>query len=278
MYFVGRAQLKLELSHDSGMDDGSLPWIDSDMTYPWPQAAITMDATLHQDDSAWHPVLTYPRPPKTSRNGTFEDLKLQNSWRTGLGGTAPSVTDDVADSARAPVQIPKPTTSKAPRSPKVRKEGSSPRARGASTPKGDSLSYEAMLKKMPPQPDEKSLLSIYLRDELRSLLKRNGISYHKPGRANLMKSKSEMAADLISLLSKGMKTPEQVRLEDEQGASDQASPRARKNASGGSGSPRRKVAPKVTPAVPPSPSLKKKAAVELDAEAEFRKRVKVALT
>ena len=31
------------------------------------------------------------------------------------------------------------------------------------------------------------------RDELRNLLKRNGVSYHKPGRENLMKSKMEMA-------------------------------------------------------------------------------------
>jgi hypothetical protein len=142
-----------------------------------------------------------------------------------------------------------------------------------------------MLDKMPVDPDEKNLLSVYLRDELRSLLKRNGISYHKPGRANLMKSKIEMAADLIELLAKGMKSPAEVKQEEENGTSDQSTPRGRKSAPGGSGSPRKggsgspkkKVVPKVSPAVPP-PATKKKAAAEMDADAEFRKRIKVVLT
>merc|ERR1712159_784963 len=72
---VCKLELKLELSHESGVEDASLPWIDSDMTYPWPQDAITTDTTSHQDDAAWQPVMTYPRPPKTSRNVTFEDIK-----------------------------------------------------------------------------------------------------------------------------------------------------------------------------------------------------------
>lgn len=277
-----------------------MPWIDSDMAYPWPAAqdAVAADANsivTHQDDASWQP---YPRPPKASRTGAFEDLKLQNSWRAGLvdsasdlvlptgsGRTAPLSLDGLEAPRPVPpvlartlkAGIPKPTNSKPPRSPKSRKEGGSPRVRAASSPKGDTISYAAMLEKMPPEPDEKNLLSVYLRDELRSLLKRNGISYHKPGRANLMKSKIEMAADLISLLAKGMKTPEEVKQEEEQGAADTASPRGRKSTPGGSGSPRRKPSPKVSPAVPP-PSTKKKAAVEMNADSEFQKRLKAALT
>ena len=95
-------------------------------------------------------------------------------------------------------------------------------------PKGDSISYAAMLQKMPAVPDEKKLLSVYLRNELRSLLKRNGISYHKPGRANLVKTKIEMVADLIELLAKGMKTPDEMKQEEENGTSDQPTPRGRK--------------------------------------------------
>ena len=45
------------------------------------------------------------------------------------------------------------------------------------------------------------LVSNFLRDELRSLLKQNGVSYHKPGKQNLMKSKMEMAEDLRSLMT-----------------------------------------------------------------------------
>lgn len=92
-----------------------------------------------------------------------------------------------------------------------------------------------------------------------------------------MKSKNEMAADLILLLGKGMKTSAEVKREEEQGTSDNASPRGRKSAPGGSGSPRRKPSPKVSPAVPP-PSAKKKKAVVMDADSEFAKRIKAVLT
>jgi hypothetical protein len=277
-----------------------MPWIDSDMAYPWPTAqdAVATDATsivTHQDDASWQP---YPRPPKASRTGAFEDPKLQNSWRTGLisggsdldlptgaGRTAPLSLDGLEAPLPVPPVIartlkpgiPKPSNFKPPRSPKSRKEGGSPRVRATSSSKGDSISYAAMLDKMPAAPDEKNLLDVYLRDELRSLLKRNGISYHKPGRANLMKSKNEMAADLILLLGKGMKTSAEVKREEEQGTSDNASPRGRKSAPGGSGSPRRKPSPKVSPAVPP-PSAKKKKAVVMDADSEFAKRIKAVLT
>ena len=60
------------------------------------------------------------------------------------------------------------------------------------TGKTDAVPYAAIvqrLRTMEGKPTKSTLLSLFLRDELRSLLKRNGISYHKPGRANLMKSK-----------------------------------------------------------------------------------------
>ena len=79
-----------------------------------------------------------------------------------------------------------------------------------------------MLAKLPANPDAQGLLSLFLRDELRSLLKRNGISYHKPGRANLMKSKIEMAADLMELMEKGLKTAEQVAKELASGGGDES--------------------------------------------------------
>lgn len=303
-------QLLADLAHKPDTADTALPWIDSDMAYPWPagQDAITTDATSisHQDDAAWQPAQTFPRPPKASRTGAFEDLKSTSSWRalplegagdlglpTSSGRTATVMSLEGLDPRPVPpvldrslkVGIPKLMHSKVPGSPKARKDGGSPRARATSNPKGDSISYAAMLDKMPVDPDEKNLLSVYLRDELRSLLKRNGISYHKPGRANLMKSKIEMAADLIELLAKGMKSPAEVKQEEENGTSDQSTPRGRKSAPGGSGSPRKggsgspkkKVVPKVSPAVPP-PATKKKAAAEMDADAEFRKRIKVVLT
>ena len=314
MLCANPTQLQTDLAHDPDTVDAALPWIDSDMAYPWPasQDAIATDATSisHQDDGAWQPVQTFPRPPKAPRTGAFEELKTTSSWRasplegagdlglpTSSGRTATVMSLEGLDPRPAPpvlartlkVGIPKLMHSTVPGSPKARKDGGSPRARATSNPKGDIISYAAMLQKMPADPDEKNLLSVYLRDELRSLLKRNGISYHKPGRANLMKSKIEMAADLIELLAKGMKTPDEVKQEEENGTSDQSTPRGRKSAPGGSGSPRKtgsgspkkkvapKVTPKVSPAVPPA-AAKNKAAAEMDADAEFRKRIKVVLT
>ena len=37
--------------------------------------------------------------------------------------------------------------------------------------------------------------------ELRFLLKRNGVSYHKPGKSNMMKTKLDMATDLVVRLA-----------------------------------------------------------------------------
>ena len=45
------------------------------------------------------------------------------------------------------------------------------------------------------------LLDNFLRDELRSLLKSNHVSYHRGGPQNMMKSKAEMANNLIELLN-----------------------------------------------------------------------------
>ena len=73
-------------------------------------------------------------------------------------------------------------------------------------PNKNIIPYEAMIAKLralPEQPDTQILGKSFLRDELRSLLKKHGISYHKPGPANLMKSKEEMAQDLLDLLANG---------------------------------------------------------------------------
>ena len=48
-----------------------------------------------------------------------------------------------------------------------------------------------------------SLCKEFLRDELRVLLKASKVSYHKLGPANSMKSKKEMAEDLLQLIRSG---------------------------------------------------------------------------
>jgi hypothetical protein len=73
--------------------------------------------------------------------------------------------------------------------------------------KPPGLSYPeivAKLRDLPAQQDVQSLATSFLRDELRQLLKKNGVSYHKPGPANLMKTKNEMTADLLNLLEDGL--------------------------------------------------------------------------
>ena len=73
--------------------------------------------------------------------------------------------------------------------------------------KPPGLSYPeivAKLREMPAQQDNRTLGASFLRDELRQLLKKNGVSYHKPGPANLMKTKDEMTSDLLNLLEKGL--------------------------------------------------------------------------
>ena len=52
-------------------------------------------------------------------------------------------------------------------------------------------------------PTVQSLCKEFLRDELRVLLKASKVSYHKLGPANSMKSKKEMAEDLLQLIRSG---------------------------------------------------------------------------
>ena len=52
-------------------------------------------------------------------------------------------------------------------------------------------------------PTVQILCKEFLRDELRVLLKASGVSYHKLGPANLMKSKKEMAEGLLQLIHSG---------------------------------------------------------------------------
>ena len=63
----------------------------------------------------------------------------------------------------------------------------------------EELPYRELFRKLPKGAGliEGELVSLFLRDELRSLLKRNGVSYHRPGPKNMMKSKTEMAEDLM---------------------------------------------------------------------------------
>ena len=69
-----------------------------------------------------------------------------------------------------------------------------------------------------PSLDAAELVAVFLRDELRSLLKRNGVSYHRPGPKNMMKSKTEMADDLIGLMQRSeLRTPERLAAEEKAG-------------------------------------------------------------
>ena len=96
--------------------------------------------------------------------------------------------------------------SKKPRSPKldgcggaVRKpQKGSGRAGGRAGGSKQQRSYRSLVEQLPLGPvSETELAQAFLRDDLRALLKANGISYHKQGRENLMKSKQEMANDLL---------------------------------------------------------------------------------
>ena len=66
-----------------------------------------------------------------------------------------------------------------------------------------SKTYKDLYARLPQHPTEQDLIAEFLRDELRSLLKANRVSYHKGGPQNLMKSKAEMAADLMRLVHEG---------------------------------------------------------------------------
>lgn len=66
-----------------------------------------------------------------------------------------------------------------------------------------STPYSQLYKRVPANATEQILRGEFTRDELRSLLKANRISYHKVGPQNLMKSKAEMAANLVELIRTG---------------------------------------------------------------------------
>lgn len=73
----------------------------------------------------------------------------------------------------------------------------------ASSTHPSSKTYSELYARLPTAGGEAGLISEFLRDELRSLLKANRVSYHKGGPQNLMKSKAEMAADLMQLIEDG---------------------------------------------------------------------------
>lgn len=79
---------------------------------------------------------------------------------------------------------------------------SKPTQRSSST-HPSSKTYSELYARLPTVGGEAGLISEFLRDELRSLLKANRVSYHKGGPQNLMKSKAEMAADLMQLIQEG---------------------------------------------------------------------------
>jgi len=87
-----------------------------------------------------------------------------------------------------------------------------------------ALSYAQILAKMPPNPDTETLTTMFIRDELRSLLKHNNISYHKPGKANSFKSKVEMAADVLRLIERGMRSPPACQASFEHRRGEKAAP------------------------------------------------------
>ena len=80
------------------------------------------------------------------------------------------------------------------------------------------LPYDLIYNKLPKDADAPEMVSLFLRDELRSLLKRNGVFYHRPGPKNMMKSKTEMATDLIRLRETGeLRTPQRLAAEEKAG-------------------------------------------------------------
>lgn len=84
------------------------------------------------------------------------------------------------------------------------------RAAAAATP------YKQLHARVPENPTVQGLSKEFLRDELRSLLKANRVSYHKVGPQNLMKSKAEMAEDLLGLIRSG-RLSDQPAAEDDDG-------------------------------------------------------------
>ena len=71
-------------------------------------------------------------------------------------------------------------------------------------PAAPPLCYSDLLRKLGSAGagvDAPSCAAMFTRNELRFLLKRNGVSYHKPGKSNMMKTKLDMATDLVVRLA-----------------------------------------------------------------------------
>ena len=63
--------------------------------------------------------------------------------------------------------------------------------------------YRYLLGRLPTRPTQQSIMAAYLRNELREIVKVNCLSYHKPGSENQMKTKTDMAEDVLVLMSLG---------------------------------------------------------------------------
>lgn len=142
--------------------------------------------------------------------------------RTPAGATALSGGISPHDPSRG--AAPRPSAQVAPSKARASASGKksvhpAPRRR-APAQKSEELPYDQLWEKLPKGPslDAAELVAVFLRDELRSLLKRNGVSYHRPGPKNMMKSKTEMADDLIGLMQKNeLRTPERLAAEEKAG-------------------------------------------------------------
>ena len=140
--------------------------------------------------------------------------------RTPAGATALSGGISPHDSCRAPVRPSSAVASSKARTASEKKAVHPAPRRRAPAQKSEELPYGQLWAKLPSGPsiDAAELVAVFLRDELRSLLKRNGVSYHRPGPKNMMKSKTEMADDLIGLMHKNeLRTPERLAAEEKAG-------------------------------------------------------------
>lgn len=210
------------------------PWPTSSVPPPPPQArAEYVSGPAYANGPRFQPAgpgnaAVPPAPQAASAPGTIRlaptHKLVHGPARPAPGSRSRPPPPQLARSLKTGGGRPSPRPTPKPRTPRA---GRKAKRDGRQTGKTQTISYGEMLAKLPANPDAQGLLSLFLRDELRSLLKRNGISYHKPGRANLMKSKIEMAADLMELMEKGLKTAEQVAKELASGGGDE-SPRGRK--------------------------------------------------
>jgi hypothetical protein len=167
-----------------------LAWIDSNVATPWP---VTTDSasSMKGNAPAWNAPRQHPGSSQQSQlAGWTQPITIprggghRHEFAGGLHGGAAGM--------QVQHQVP-PMFGRAASTASKSKGGHHPKGKSPRTrapPKTDAVSYGTMYQKLHDMPKpvmEEELLKLFLRDELRSLLKRNGISYHKPGRANLMK-------------------------------------------------------------------------------------------